>query len=259
MKRLLLLLPLLLLALPVAAAVRSEVVEYRQGDVTLQGWIAYEAASRDKRPGVVLVHDWFGATEHQRAQAERLAAQGYVVMVVDVYGKGVRPADAAAAGAEAGKFYQDRGLLRARVRAGYDLLAARPQVDAERMGIMGYCFGGTAALELARSGAPLKAVVTFHGGLASANPGDAKQIRAKVLVLHGADDPYVKQAEVAAFMDEMRAAGLDWQLVQYSGAGHSFTDQRAGNDNSKGAAYNANADRRSWRAMTDFFAETLAK
>jgi dienelactone hydrolase len=122
---------------------------------------------------------------------------------------------------------------------------------------MGYCFGGACALELARSGAPVKGVVTFHGGLANPNPADAKNIKGKVLVLHGADDPFVKQEEVKGFMDEMRAAGVDWQLTQYSGAVHSFTVKAAGNDNSKGAAYNAAADRRSWQAMKDFFAEVF--
>lgn len=260
MRRFLLTLPLLLSMVPPAsAAVKSDVVEYKQGDTVLQGWLTYDTAARNKRPGVVLIHDWLGATTHQRDQAEKLAVLGYVVFVADLYGKGVRPADAAAAGAEAGKYYKDRGLLRARARAAFDYLAAQPSVDTERMAVMGYCFGGAGALELARSGAPLKAVVTFHGSLASANPDDAKNIKAKVLVLHGADDPFIKQTEVAAFMDEMRAAKADWQVVQYSGAVHSFTDPRAGTDNSKGGAYNAEADRRSWRAMRDFFEETLAK
>ena len=139
-----------------------------------------------------------------------------------------------------------------------DYLTSRPQADPSRVAAIGYCFGGMGALELARSGAPLRAVVTFHGALNNPTPEDAKNIKAKVLVLHGADDPFVKQSEVAAFMDEMRAAGVDWQLVQYSGAVHGFTDKRTGSDNSKGAAYNANADRRSWRAMRDFLEEAFA-
>lgn len=263
MNRLLPLLSLLALAAfvpaPAPAAVVATPVEYTQGTTTLSGWLVADPALKRKLPGVLLVHDWMGATEHQKRQAERLASLGYVVLVADVYGKGVRPTDAKAASAEAGKYYQDRALLRARVGAGLDFLASRPQVDKERLGVTGYCFGGMAALELARSGAPVKAVVTFHGSLASASADDAKQIGGKVLVLHGADDPYVKQAEVSAFMDEMRAAGRDWQVVQYSGAVHSFTDDRAGADNAKGAAYNAAADRRSWEAMRDFLAETLAK
>ncbi len=124
---------------------------------------------------------------------------------------------------------------------------------------MGYCFGGGGALELARSGAPLRGVVTFHGSLNTPNTADAKNIRGKVLVLHGADDPFVKPEEVRAFMDEMRGAGVDWQVVYYSGAVHAFTIRSAGTDNSKGAAYNEAADRRSWAAMKDFFSEIFAR
>ena len=127
--------------------------------------------------------------------------------------------------------------------------------DPTRIAAIGYCFGGTTVLELARSGADIAGVVSFHGGLSSPTPGDAKNIKAKVLALHGADDPNVPPKEVAAFEDEMRQAGVDWQLVAYGGAVHSFTDWNAGNDNAKGAAYNERADRRSWEAMKQFFAE----
>jgi dienelactone hydrolase len=188
-------------------------------------------------------------------RAEQLAALGYVALTADIYGKGVRPANGQEASAEAGKYYRDRTLLRARARAGLDFLASRPEADPSRLAVIGYCFGGATALELARSGAPVKGTVTFHGGLSTPTPADAKNITGKVLVLHGADDPYTKQEDVTALMKEMREAGVDWQLVQYSGAVHSFTDKRAGNDNSKGAAYNEAADRRSWKAMKDFFEE----
>lgn len=259
MKRVLLSLMLLSLSSVTMAKVNTTTVEYKQGDTVCQGWLAYDDAVKGARPAVLIVHDWMGATDHQKQQAEQLAKLGYVALACDVYGKGVRPANSEQASAEAGKYYKDRALLRARVRAGLDYLASRPQADAKRLAAIGYCFGGAGALELARSGAPLEAVVTFHGSLATPNPEDAKHITAKVLVLHGADDPYVKQDEVNGFMEEMRAANVDWQLVQYSGAVHAFTDPRAGNDNTKGAAYNAAADRRSWRAMRDFFEETLAK
>ena len=257
MKRVLTTLFLLTFASAAMARVVTKTVEYKAGDTVCQGFLAFDDAVKGKRASVLLVHDWMGCTDHQKDQVQQLAALGYVALAADVYGKGVRPANSQEAGAEAGKWYKDRGLLRARVRAGLDYLAAQPQADAARLAVTGYCFGGACALELARSGAPLKAVVTFHGSLANPSPEDAKNIKAKVLVLHGADDPYVKQEEVKSFMDEMRAAGLDWQVVQYSGAVHSFTDPRAGADNSKGAAYNASADKRSWRAMRDFFEETL--
>ena len=257
-RRMMLMLALLCLPVAALAAVKTEVVEYKSGDTVCSGWVAYDDAAKGPRPGVLLVHDWFGATDHQKEQIQRLAALGYVAMAADIYAKGVRPANATEAGAEAGKYYRDAALLRTRVRAGLDVLAARKGVDASRLAVTGYCFGGKCALELARSGAPVKAVVSFHGGLATADSTDARNIKGSVLALHGADDPYVNQQEVTAFMNEMRAANVDWQLVQYSGAVHSFTDMRAGNDNSKGAAYNANADRRSWQAMKDFLAERLA-
>lgn len=257
MKRMLLTLVPMVFAMAAHAAVKSDVITYTQGDVTMQGWVASDGAKAGKRPGVVLVHDWFGATDHQKAQAEALAAKGYVVLVADVYGRGVRPADAKAASGEAGKLYGNRALLRARLQAALDQLSARKDVDATRLAAIGYCFGGMSALEMARAGMPLKAVVSFHGSLGAADPADAKNVKAKLLVLHGADDPYVKPEEVKGFMDEMNAAKVDWQMVHYSGAVHSFTDERAGTDNTKGAAYNADAARRSWRAMLDFFEETL--
>lgn len=235
--------------------VKTETVEYKQGDVVLQGYLSYDASITGKRPAVLVVHDWFGVSENTKMRAEQLAALGYVALTADIYGKGVRPANGQEAGAQAGKYYKDRGLLRARARAGLDFLSARPEADPARLGVIGYCFGGATALELARSGAPVKGTVTFHGGLSTPTPADAKNITGKVLVLHGADDPNVKQEDVTAFMKEMRDAGVDWQLVQYSGAVHSFTDKRAGNDNSKGAAYNEKADKRSWKAMKDFFEE----
>jgi dienelactone hydrolase len=241
------------------AQVKTETIEYKQGDVVLQGYLSYDASLKGKRPAVLVVHDWRGVTETTKMRAEMLASLGYVALTADVYGKGVRPATPEACSAEAGKYYKDRQLFRTRLRAGLDYLAGRPEADPSRLAVMGYCFGGAGALELARSGAPVKAVVTFHGGLNTPNPADAKNIKGKVLVLHGADDPFVKQEEVKAFMDEMRAAGVDWQLVQYGGAVHSFTDKNAGNDNSKGAAYNEPADRRSWQAMKDLFAEVFGK
>ncbi len=261
MKRVSVLLLMLLMtfAARVGAAVHTESVEYRQGDAVLQGWLSYDDAMKGKRPAVLIVHDWMGCTDHQKGIAERLAELGYVALACDVYGKGVRPSDASQARTEATKYYQDRALFRARTRAGLDFLSARPQADPAKLAVIGYCFGGAGALELARSGAPVKAVVTFHGSLATPDSTGARNIQGKVLVLHGADDPFVKPAEVQGFIDEMRGAHVDYQLVEYGGAVHSFTDPRAGNDNSKGAAYNADADRRSWAAMRAVVNEVLAK
>jgi len=259
MKPLLLLCVWLGVAVSLQAQVKTETVEYKQGDVVLQGYLSYNPSLKGKQPGVLVIHDWMGVSDDTKMRAEQLAALGYVALAADIYGKGVRPASPQEASAEAGKYRKDQQLLRARGRAGLDFLSSRADVDPNRLAAIGYCFGGGAALELARSGAPLKGVVTFHGTLNTANPGDSKNIKGKVLVLHGADDPYVKQEEVKGFMDEMRSGGVDWQLVEYSGAVHAFTVKRAGNDNSTGAAYNASADRRSWRAMADFFEEIFPK
>ena len=257
MTRTLLLAMTLLPAAVSAADLTTRTVEYRQGDAVLEGVLTFDPAGPARRPGVVVVPDWMGVGARARESAERLARLGYVALVADVYGKGVRPANGKEAGALTGKYKGDRPLLRARVNAALAELVRQPNVDPARVGAIGYCFGGTAALELARSGAPVAGVVTFHGGLGSPTPADAKQIKGKVLALHGADDPYVPEAEVKGFEDEMRAGGVDWQLVKYSGAVHSFTNPDAGSDNSKGAAYHAAADRRSWEAMKDFFAEAL--
>ena len=239
------------------AAVKTETVEYKQGNIILEGYLAYDEGLIGKRPGVIVVHDWLGISAATRKRAEQLAELGYVVLAADIYGKGIRPANAQEAQTEAMKYYKDRKLLRDRVRAGLDFLSSQTMVDTARLSVIGYCFGGAGALELARSGAPLKGIVTFHGSLSTPTPDDAKNIRGKVLVLHGADDPFVKQADVTAFMDEMRKGGVDWQLVQYGGAVHSFTDMRAGSDNTKGGAYNEAADRRSWQAMKYFLMEVF--
>ena len=190
-----------------------------------------------------------------RCGCRKLAELGYVAFAADIYGKGVHAASPQQAGALAGKFKNDQKLMRDRVNAALDVLRGSPLCDPKRVAAIGYCFGGTCVLELARSGADVAGVVSFHGGLSTANPADAKNIRGKVLVLHGADDPHVTPKEVEAFEEEMRNAGVDWQFVAYGGAVHAFTDPSAGNDNSKGAAYNAAADRRSWDAMKVFFAE----
>jgi dienelactone hydrolase len=239
----------------VQAALRTEVVEYKYGDVVLEGYLAYDDAVKGKRPGVIVVHEWWGLNPYARMRTEQLAKLGYIAFAIDIYGKGVRAKDSKEAASLAGLYRADRPLMRARANAGLEVLKKHPLTDVNRIAAIGYCFGGTVVLEMARSGAELAGVVSFHGGLSTPNPSDAKNIKGKVLVLHGADDPAVPPDQVIAFQDEMRKAGVDWQMVIYGGAVHSFTNPEAGNDPSRGAAYNEKADKRSWEAMKTFFGE----
>jgi dienelactone hydrolase len=255
MKRILILSLALSCVLSVQAKIVTKVIDYQQGGTTLEGYLAYDDAIAGKRPGVLIVHQWLGLTDYEKHRAEQLASLGYVAFCADIYGKGVRPANTAAAGVEATKYKSDRALLRLRVNAGLAELKKNELVDNSRVAAIGYCFGGTTVIELARSGAELNGIVSFHGGLDSPVPADGKNIKCKVLVCHGADDPFEKPADLAAFESEMRQANVDWELIKYGGAVHSFTQPMAGNDNSKGAAYNERADKRSWQDMKQFFAE----
>ena len=241
------------------AAIETKAVEYRQGDTRLIGYLATPKDAKGPLPGVLVVHEWKGLDDYAKRRTEQLAELGYVAFAADIYGDGKIAADATEARALSGVYKKDRALLRVRAAAGLATLKAQPGVASDQIAAIGYCFGGTAALELARSGADFAGVVSFHGSLDTPAPQDAKNIRAKVLVLHGADDPNVPAEQVTAFAQEMRAAGVDWQLIAYSGAVHGFTNPAHGGDNSKGVAYNATADARSWAAMRQFFAELFTK
>jgi len=232
----------------------TKTVEYNQGDTTLEGYLAYDDSFSGKRPGVLVVHQWLGLTDYEENRAVMLANLGYVAFCADIYGKGIRPQSLKEAGTEATKYKTDRALLRLRVNAGLDELKKNPLVYKARVAAIGYCFGGTTVIELARSGAELNGIVSFHGGLDSLTPADGKHIKCKVLVCHGADDPFETPEDLAAFEKEMRDAYVDWRLIKYGGAVHSFTQPMA-NDNPPGAKYNARADKRSWVDMKSFFTE----
>jgi dienelactone hydrolase len=184
-----------------------------------------------------------------------LAKLGYFAFAADIYGKGNRPKSGEEAGKLASVYKNDRVLMRQRINLALDELKKQKLVNTDKIAAIGYCFGGTVALELARSGADIKGIVSFHGGLDTPNPADAKNIKAKILVLHGGDDPYVNAEQVSSFKKEMVDAGVDYQIFIYGGAVHSFTNPNSGNDPSKGAAYNERADKRSWEAMKTFFTE----
>ncbi|MGA7789093.1 MAG: dienelactone hydrolase family protein [Xanthobacteraceae bacterium] len=240
------------------AAVKLQTVEYKQGDAALEGWLVYDDAVHGKRPGVVVYPAYWGPSAFEKGVAEKLAQMGYVAFVADIYGKGIRPDTPQTAGAAMGKFMSDRALLLARAQAAFDQLRHSDMVDTTKIAAIGYCFGGAPALDLARSGAPLVDVVTFHGALGTPTPDNAKNIKAHVLVLHGAADPIVNAQAVAGFEKEMTDGHVaDWQVVLYGGVMHAFTDNTHPSSPEHGTKYDATATRRSWQAMSDLFKNTL--
>jgi len=232
---------------------KTETIEYKEGSTVCEGFAAFD--DKAKRPGVMIVPEWNGVSDYSKKRAQMLSDLGYNAFVADVYGKGVRPTTMEACAAEAGKYRDNRALLRARARAALEQLKKLPGTDAGRTAAIGYCFGGMTVLELARDGAEVNGVVSFHGALNTPNAADAAKIKGRVLALHGADDPLVPPAEVAAFEDEMRKAKVDWQLVAYGNAVHSFTNFSLPEGQPGPVSYNKKADQRSWIAMQDFFKE----
>jgi dienelactone hydrolase len=224
-----------------------------------KGFLIYDDSQTQKRPGILVIHEWKGISDHVRQSGRKLAELGYVAFVADIYGVGIRPETNAEAGKLAGSYKSDRAKFRKKVLAGLKQLTDFAGVDSDKIAAIGYCFGGTAVLELARSGAKIAGVVSFHGGLDSPKPEDGKNIKAKVLVLHGAVDPHAPEAEISAFQKEMIDSGVDWQMIYYGNAVHGFTSKASGNDPSKGVAYNEAAARRSWQAMLFFFKELFNK
>ncbi|MDG1890705.1 MAG: DUF1080 domain-containing protein [Verrucomicrobiota bacterium] len=238
-------------------AVQTRSLAYESGGETMEGFVAAPAlAEGEFRPGILLVHDWTGLQDDARQRATQIAdTLGYVCLAADIYGQGIRPSNTSECGVQAGIYRNDRALFRQRLNDALAALRGVAGCQPDQIAAIGYCLGGTGVIELARSGADVLGVVSFHGGLDSPTPEDGKHIRSKILVLHGADDPFVSRDDIDAFVGEMKQWGVDWQMIAYGGAVHSFTKETAGTDNSSGAAYNADADRRSWRHMTQFFHE----
>ncbi len=247
---------LCLLPLSAMAKIQTQKISYSSDGVKLEGILAFDDKTNKARSAVLVFPDWMGVGAYTEMRARQLAELGYVAFAADVYGVGNNPADMKAASELATKYRADRKLMRARAQAALDTLLAQKQVNKASVAAIGYCFGGSVALELARAEAPLKGVVSFHGGLASNLK--AKVMNPKVLVLHGGDDPYVPVKEVEEFQTEMRESKADWQFISYGNTVHSFTQKDAGNDNSKGAAYNELSDKRSWQQMKSFFNEIFA-
>ena len=260
MRRLFLMIGLTLSAMPVFAAMQAKPVEWKVGNERFSGTLVYDGASSSKRPGLVMVPNWMGATDSAVEKAKVVAGDDYVVLVADVYGSGVRPKDAEEALAQVRKVYADGGVqLRARVNEAVSVLKAQAgtaPLDAARIGAFGFCFGGSAVLELARSGAQIAGVVSLHGDLETYLPAEGNALRASILVLNGADDASVTDAHIAAFEKEMDAAKADWQFVDFSGAVHCFT-QPESND-PPNCAYNERASTRAFEMLHDFFRERFS-
>ena len=249
-------LALLLLAGNAAAAIKTQEIEYEHGGTKLLGYLAYDDSIQGKRPGVVVVHEWMGHNDYARRRAEQLAQLGYAAFALDMYGKGVKAKDATEASQMAGRFKNDRKLMRDRAGAGLDVLRKQPMVDGGKVASMGYCFGGQVSLELARGGADVLGVVSFHGALDTPTPEDARNIKGKVLALHGAADPFVPPDHATAFVKEMEDGKVDYQFVAYGpNVVHGFTNPDNKNSPMNGVGYDENADRRSWKAMQVFFEE----
>ncbi|MGW4033185.1 dienelactone hydrolase family protein [Streptomyces sp. NPDC004838] len=233
-------------------------LEYSDGPLTLRGFLAYDESVSGPRPGILVASDAFGLGDQARDRARMLSELGYAALAIDMYGDG-RQATSLPEGIELVDELKKRPeALRRRARAGLSALAELPQVDDDRLGAIGFCFGGTVALELARDAAPLRAAVSFHGSLGTELPAAPGAVRARVLVCHGAADPLVAPETVAAFQDEMRDAGADWQVIVYGGAQHSFTNPASDHYGMPGIGYDPRADRRSWAAMRALFEESFA-
>lgn len=240
-----------------APKIEGKEVKYKAGGVTMKGYLAYDANKKGKRPGVLVVHEWWGHNEYARKRARMLAAMGYTALAVDMYGDGkqaMHPEDAGKFAAAVMKQFNETG--KSRFNAAESFLKKQPTVDPKKIGAIGYCFGGGVVLNMARQGTDLKAVASFHGSLAAVQPAKAGKVTAKLRVYNGADDKFTSQEAIDAFLQEMKAAKADMQFINYPGAVHSFTNPEADALAKKFGmpiAYNAGADERSWNDMADFF------
>jgi dienelactone hydrolase len=252
---------LALFATSAIAAPRAEKVSWQDGGKDFDGYLVWDDASQAPRPGLVMIPNWYGVSDAAVAKAKTLAGKDYVILLADVYGRGIRPKNSDEAGKASGDAYADPAALRARAAAALSTLrgaAGKAPVDRTRIGAIGFCFGGAVALELARSGADLKGVASFHGNLASKSPAKPGAVRAPLLVMNGADDKFVPREQIDGFQEEMRSAGADWQFVQFGGAVHCFAEPDE-DGSLPGCKYHAPSYQRSVRMMRDFFRESFAK
>lgn len=239
------------------AAYAGQAISYKDGKETMSGYWAHSECRGMPRATVLIVHQWKGLGQSEQERADMLARACYNAFAVDVYGEAVRPKTDEDAAKESAKYKTNPELARHRMKVALEVAKEQPDVYDGRIAVMGYCFGGYMALEMARAGENVAAAISFHGSLATQEKAKPGAIKAKVLVHHGDADPYVKTPEVDEFQEEMRAAKVDWQLVRYANAVHAFTDKHVGSDPSKGVAYNEKADRRSWGYTLDFLDQTF--
>lgn len=235
---------------------QSKAIEYKDGNQILSGISVKPSKALTNKPGVLILPAWMGIQEHEKEVANKLAQLGYQTFIADIYGIDQRPSSPKEAGPKAGYFKKNIKEYHTRIQLALDQLV-KQGANADNIVVIGYCFGGTGAVEAARTNMKVKGIVSFHGGLGKDATRAIDKINPKVLVLHGADDSYVPKEEVDNFQNEMRMSGADWQMVYYANSVHAFTEKSAGNDNSKGVAYNEKADKRSWQAMLDFLKEVL--
>lgn len=237
---------------------KTEDIDYRDGSLNLKGFLAYDETIQGKRPGILVVHEAWGLGKHAMDRAKMLAGLGYVALAVDMFGDRRQITSLEEAMPILGDLRNNPAKLHARAGAGLEVLKTLPQVDASKLGGIGFCFGGTTVLELARGGFDLKGVVSFHGGLETTAPAKPGAVKAKVLACTGADDPMIPPAQVVAFEEEMRNAKADWQVIAYGNTVHSFTNPDAGKVVAlPGVEYNERTDKRSWAAMRTFFEEAF--
>ena len=235
-----------------ATYAQQNMVSYTDGQTKLKGYLAKSKST--KAPGIVIIPAWFGLTDHEKKAADELAKLGYHALAADIYGTGNTPKDAKEAAEKSGYYKTNYTIFQSRVKAATNEII-KQGADPEQIVVMGYCFGGTGAIEAARANLPVRGIVSFHGGLGKDTIRGNEPIRPRVLILHGADDPYVPAKDISQFQQEMRDGKADWQMIYYANAVHAFTEEKAGNDNSKGAAYNELADKRSWEHMKLFLKE----
>ncbi len=238
-------------------AVQNRTVEYRDGDVVLEGMLAWDDAQSGARPGVLIAHAWGGRSDFEDGKARDLAELGYAALALDLYGKGVRGSNPEENAALMQPFLDDRAMLQQRLLVSLETLRAQDEVDAGEVAAIGFCFGGLCVMDIARTGEDLAGVVSFHGLFAPPGNTQGNTIRARVLALHGWDDPMATPDDALALGKELTSMGADWQLQAYGNTMHAFTNPAA-NDRDMGTVYDATADRRSWTAMQNFLAEIFA-